>query len=107
MPFIKASGGGRGITSVGVNVEVVGWLNVVVSEGCVGFVVVRDEEVSGVVYARGAGTGVSVTVGCAASLIGGDVTGAPGLQPTSIVNTRNAAKTPRFIILISYSYDEK
>ncbi len=41
------------------------------------------------------GTGVSDATG--ASWAGGNVAGAPGLQPTSIVNIMNAAKTPCFM----------
>ena len=89
---MKASSGGRGF--VGVIVGAVGRLGGVDVEGVVdGLGVVGVEAVGAV----GLDTGVSEVTG--ASWVGGNVTGAFGLQPSSVANTKtNATKLPRFMI---------
>ena len=77
--------------------KTVGKLDGADGEGGVRFDVVGDREGSGVVGAVVLAAGVSGTEGGAASWLTGDVTGAFGLQPTSIVNTKNTAKTPCII----------
>jgi hypothetical protein len=93
-PFIKASRGGRGFVGLGVGVKVVGWLGGVDGEGVVdGLGVVGVEAVGAV----GVDTGVSEVTG--APWVEGNLTGATGLQPSSIASINNTAtETPCFII---------
>ncbi len=87
-PFIKAPRGGRGF--VGVGVGVVGRVGGMDGGGDVRFEVVG---------AVGVDTGVSVATAGVVSWVGGNVTGAFRLQPSSSVSTKiRANEIPCFMI---------